>query len=63
MGETLTSWVVGSKTSLERIQNGVEEEELDPGSSDNTVQKILQNKVAEKGGVTWKEIGMQRVFS
>lgn len=48
--------MVGSKTSLERIQNGTEEEEL---NVDNIFEKFLLNKNAEKGGIIWKGFRMK----
>lgn len=58
MEETLTREVLA-----ERIQNGLEEEELDTGSLDNTFQKNLLNKIAETGSIIWNGIRKKRVFS
>ena len=52
----------GSKTSLERIQNGMEEEELDTGSLHNTFPKNLLDKIAETGSIIWNGIRKKRVF-
>lgn len=54
--------MVGIQNSLERIPNGMEEEELDTGNLDNTFQKILLNKMTEKGSIIWKGIRMKRVL-
>lgn len=53
--------MVGSKTSLERIQNGMQEEELGAWNLDN-IFKTLLNKNAEKGGIIWKGVRMKFFF-
>lgn len=50
---------MGPKTSLEGIQNGMEEEELVTQNLDDTFKKFLLDKNIEKGGIIWKEIRLK----
>lgn len=65
-GGTLTRTVLAEwqdpKTSLERIQNGMQEEELGAWNLDNIFKKFLLNKNAEKGGIIWKGVRMKLFF-